>query len=46
MQRDRALGVGDERRGPASAASEVLANHRHVAERGRHQQELGLRQLQ
>ena len=40
VQRDRALGVGDQRRRPAGASGEVLAQERDVAERGRHQQEL------
>ena len=46
VQRNRALGIRDQRRGPAGAAGEVLAQERDVAERGRHQQELGVRQLQ
>ena len=46
VQRHRALGVGDQRGRPAGAAGEVLAQERDVAERGRHQQELGLRQLE
>ena len=46
VQRHRALGVGDQRGRPAGAAGEVLAQRRDVAEGGRHQQELRLRQLQ
>ena len=46
VQRNRALGVRDQRRRPAGAAGEVLAQERDVPERGRHQQELGVRQLQ
>ena len=46
VQRDRALGVGDQRRRPAGAPGQVLAQERDVAERRRHQQELRVRQLQ
>ena len=46
VQRNRALGVGDQRRRPTGASGEVLPQKGDVAERGRHQQELGVRQLQ
>ena len=45
-QRDGADGVVDDRRGPAVAAGQVGGQLADVAERRRHQQELGVRQLQ
>ena len=46
VQRHRAYGVGDDRGRPAVAPGQVVDEAGDVAERGRHQQELRLRQLQ
>ena len=45
-QRHRALGGGDDGGRPAGAAGEVVVEPLDVAERGRHQHELRLRQLE
>ena len=46
VQRHRAFGVRDQGGRPAGAPGEVLTQERHITEGGRHQQELGSRQLQ
>ena len=46
VQRHRAFGVRDQSGGSFGAPGEVLAQERHVAEGGRHQQELSPGQLQ
>ena len=45
LEGDGALGAGDDGRGAAGAPGQVVPEHRDVAEGGRHEDELRLRQL-
>ena len=45
LEGDGALGAGDDGGGAAGAPGQVVREHRDVAERGRHEDELRLRQL-